>query len=525
MNSDEITIIVVVCFYFAVAILIGLHYYKKSESISDYILGGRSLNPYVTALSAQASDMSGWLLMGLPGSIYLAGMGKLWLGIGLCIGSYFSWIIIAKRLRIYTERSGDSLTLSEFFSNRFRDDNRGINLRNVSAVIILVFFTIYVTSGFVGAGNVFRMIIPDIDYVPAMLIGAVVVIAYTSLGGFKAVSWTDVIQGMLMVFAVVFVALVALDELGGWSDMSRTLEGMTNVPDHFLDIFYSGGEPITAVVLISCLVWGLGYFGMPHVIVRYTAIRDPDDLRISRRVGVVWTAVCLLFTTLMAIFGRAYFGETLLENPENVFIELAGDLLPAAIAAIVYSALLAAIMSTADSQLLVASSAVCNDLYRSFTKEEISERKLMNLARLVVVLIATIGAVLALDSDGAIMQLVSYAWAGFGAAFGPAVLLSLLWRRTTGRGVFAGMVIGFATVILWNTFLVAGGIIAGGGWCIYDTGLYELAPAFLFSFVATVLVSLADKEPSEEIAAEFDKVQEACRRKPVSSHRPFAKRR
>lgn len=516
MDSDHYITLAVVVLYFTLVILIGYHFYRKSKGMSDYILGGRSLNPYVTALSAQASDMSGWLLMGLPGSIYLAGIGQVWIGIGLCIGSYISWLIIAKRLRVYSEKAGNSLTLSEYFANRFRDS--GNVLRNVSAVIILVFFTIYVASGFVGAGNVFRMIIPDLDYVPAMIIGAVVVVAYTALGGFKAVSWTDLIQAMLMIFAIVFVALFALGDMGGWNNVSDILDGMVGtedhfgdkLPDHFLDIMFSNGSPIDTIVLVSCLVWGLGYLGMPHVIIRYTAIRNPDEIKVARRVGVTWTAICLAFSCFVAILGRAYFSDGL-ANPENVFIQLTDSMLPAIVAALIYSALLAAIMSTADSQLLVASSAICNDLYKSFTKNNPSDRSLMNMSRAVVVGIAVIGALLALDRNGAIMDLVSYAWAGFGAAFGPVVLLSLLWKRANKEGALAGMIVGFITIIVWNTCFVAGGIIGNGSYLIYDTGLYELAPGFLLAFVAIILVSLMTEPPGEEIEKEFEEVDRRCR--------------
>ncbi len=497
--SDQIVILAVVILYFIIVIGIGYYYYNKSESLSDYILGGRTLNPYVTAISAQASDMSSWLLMGLPGAIFVAGMGEVWIGIGLAIGSYLAWLFIAKRLRVYSEKAKNSLTLSEFFENRFHDDRN--RLRTVSAIIILVFFTVYVASGFVGAGNVFRMIFPDVDYTPAMLIGAVIVVVYTFLGGFKAVCWTDLIQGILMVFAIVLVPLATINELGGWDNTISILHGMTGVPDHFESIFHDGGAVIGAAAVISSLAWGLGYFGMPHIVVRYTAIKNPKDLKISRRVATIWIVICLAFACIVGLVGRAYFGT--LSNPENVFVELSKSLFPAALAAVMYSAILAAIMSTADSQLLVASSAVSNDLYRLFAKKSAPDKRLILLARMVVVFIAIIAAFLALDSDGAIMDLVSYAWAGFGAAFGPLMILALFWKKVNTQGALAGMIVGFVTIILWNTFLVGGGIIAGGTWCIFDTGLYELVPGFLFSFIAIIVVSKLTGYADREIQGEY----------------------
>ncbi len=510
--SDQSVTLAVVIIYFIIVIGVGYYFYHRSTNLSDYILGGRSLNPYVTALSAQASDMSGWLLMGLPGSIYVAGMGQVWIGIGLAIGSYLAWLFIAKRLRIYSEKAKNSLTLSEYFENRFHDDTGA--LRTVSAVIILVFFTIYVASGFVGAGNVFRMIFPDFTYTAAMIIGAVVLIVYTFLGGFRAVCWTDLLQAILMIFAIVLVPLAAVNELGGWDSTADILDDMMSTgraPDHFTSLLYSGGTGIAAATVISCLAWGLGYFGMPHIIVRYTAIKNPADLKISRRVATVWVVICLAAACAMAIIGRAYISDsgTALDNPENIFIVLADSMFPAALAAIIYAALLAAIMSTADSQLLVASGAVSNDLYTHIFKKKADDRKLMWVARGVVIVIAVIAALLALDKDGAIMDLVSYAWAGFGAAFGPAVILSLYWKKTNAKGVMWGMATGFATVIIWNTFFIAGGIIAGGDWLIWDSQLYELVPGFVLSFIVTVAVSVKTGGAGKEIEKEFDDYEAA----------------
>ena len=511
----DFVIIAVIVAYFAIVIGVGYYFYHRSSTLSDYILGGRTLNPYVTALSAQASDMSSWLLMGLPGAIFLLGIGEAWIGIGLAIGSYLSWLFIAKRLRIYTEKAGDSLTLSQFFSNRFRDD-KGY-LRDLSAIIILVFFVFYVASGFVGAAHVFSYIIPEFDYNWAVIAGAVVIVVYTFLGGFKAVCWTDFLQGMLMVIAVVVVPIFAVAALGGWSDMSAVLDNAATVPDHFMNIMYDNGAAIGAIAIISSLAWGLGYFGMPHVIVRYTAIKNPEDLKISRRVATIWIVVSLAAACLVGMIGRAYIeaGEaTLLENQaETIFIVMAGGLFASAIAAIIYAAILAAVMSTADSQLLVASAAISNDLIKRFCKDKvISGPKLMWMSRMIIVVIAILAAAIALLNVSSIMSLVSYAWGGFGAAFGPLVILALFWKKSNAKGAFAGMLVGFVTIVLWNTFLVGGGVlpsILNIDTCVFDTGLYELVPAFVLALVVNIAVSIMTGGPEPDIEAEFEDYEKA----------------
>ncbi len=510
----DYVIIAVIVAYFAIVISVGYYFYRRSTTLSDYILGGRTLNPYVTALSAQASDMSSWLLMGLPGAIFIARLRQAWLGIGLAIGSYISWLFVAKRLRIYTEKAGDSLTLSQFFSNRFHDKSG--YLRDLSAIIILVFFVFYVASGFVGAANVFNYIIPEFEYHWAIVAAAFVIVLYTFLGGFKAVCWTDFLQGMLMVIAVVVVPIAAVVSLGGWADTTGWLDNVYGVPDHFGSLLYSKGATIGAIAIISSLAWGLGYFGMPHVIVRYTAIKDPKDLKISRRVAMTWMIISLAAAIMVGYIGRAYVesGSASLigGNEETIFIIMAGGLFASAIAAIVYAAILAAVMSTADSQLLVASSAVANDLIQRFSKKDLSGPKLMWISRAIVILIAIIAAAIALLDVSSIMDLVSYAWAGFGAAFGPLVLLALFWKKGNSKGAFAGMLVGFLTVILWNTFLVSGGVlpnIAGVDMCLYDTGLYELVPAFLLALIVNILVSNYTGGPSSDIEKEYDDYQSA----------------
>ena len=510
------TIMAVVLVYFIIVIGVGYFYYHRSSNLSDYILGGRTLNPYVTALSAQASDMSSWLLMGLPGAIYAAGLGEVWIGIGLAIGSYAAWLLIAKRLRVYTEVSKNSLTLSSFFSNRFRDE-KGF-LRDVSAIIILVFFTIYVASGFVGAGKVFTIILglEESDKNIAIIVAALVIVAYTFLGGFKAVCWTDLLQGMLMVVALVVVPIAAVFTMGGWGEVTSNWDEVSIEVAHFTDLFYDGGAPLTVITIVSLLAWGLGYFGMPHIVVRYTAIKNPNDLKIARRVATIWIVICLACACLVGLIGRAWAHSQGIETDfvgtakETIFIAMAGAMFATAIAGIIYAAILAAVMSTADSQLLVASSAISNDLYKRFKKKEpgLDDKQLMWLSRIVVAVIAVIAAAMALSGNNSIMDLVSYAWAGFGAAFGPLVITALFWKRANAKGALAGMLVGFATVILWNTFLISGGIIGAGEYCLYNTQLYELVPGFVFSLLTIISVSLLTEEPSKEIVDEFETYEE-----------------
>ncbi len=495
----DIQVLVGFIAYFVIVLLVGFYFYNRSHGIKDYVLGGRKLNPYVAALSAQASDMSGWLLLGLPGSIYLMGIGQAWIGIGLAIGSYLAWLFVAKRLRNYSHKAGDSITLSQYFSNRFKD---GTNLlKTMSAIVIIVFFVPYVASGFVSAGNILMSFV-ELDYVYCMLIGVVVIIAYTVLGGFKAICWTDVLQAMLMLVAIVIVPLAALGEIGGWEKVAAITEqpGFAG----FLDFFKNAdGSTIAAMSIISSLAWGLGYFGMPHILVRYMALEDAKEAKVARRVGTGWIIVALTFAILVGVVGQAYHpGFTTKAEAQTIFIVMVGGLFAPIIMGILYSALMAAVMSTSDSQLLVASAAVTNDLM-SLSKKQYSDTTLMWMSRAVVIIIAVIAAAIALDPTSSIMDLVSFAWAGFGAAFGPVVLLSLYWKKSNAKGAFAGMVVGFLTTILWNTFLSADSVLKC---CVYNTGLYELVPGFLFAIIAMMAVSIMTGGASEDIEKEFDEV-------------------
>jgi sodium/proline symporter len=478
--------------YFIVVLCIGFYFYKRSETLSDYLIGGRSLNPFVAALSAQASDMSGWLLMGLPGAIYLGGMSEVWIGIGLAIGAYVSWRVIAKRLRQYTKEAGNSITLPQFFENRFRD-NRGL-LRFISSAVILVFFTIYVASGLVAGGTVFKAIFPGIDYKIAMLIGALVIIGYTFTGGFHAVCWTDFFQGMLMAVVLVIVPLAAMNLLGG---PAETIALANQVGPGFLSLFHTvDGSAVSWIAIVSSLAWGLGYLGMPHILVRFMAIKKVKMIKTSRRVATAWIIVSLTFACLLGLVGRVFLEPGLFTDAagaQTVFIVMAGRIFPPVVAGVLFSAIMAAIMSTSDSQLLVCSSAITNDIYLKVKKKKPSQKTLLWMGRISVLAIAVIGAMMALDEKSSIMALVKYAWGGFGAAFGPVILMALFWKRMTRTGALVGMVTGFATVILWNNFLAE------------STGLYELVPGFIFALAGIVIASLLDKKPSDEIVEEFER--------------------
>lgn len=514
--------------YFIVVLGIGYYFYHRTHNMEDYVLGGRELNPYVGAMSAQASDMSGWLLLGLPGSILVAGLGEIWIGIGLAIGSYLAWLFVAKRLRVYSEKSGNALTVPEFFSNRFKDE-KGY-LRLVSSIVILVFFTFYVTSGFVSGGQVFVSIFgKDIGYQAAVWITAAIIVLYTFMGGFKAVCWTDFVQAILMLVAIIVVPLAALGHIdGGWDGMINIVN---NEVEHFSNLGWDGGKKIGIITLISCLAWGLGYFGMPHIIIRYMAIKNPEEVRVARRVGTAWIVLALSGAALIGMIGRAWIvtqGWSVVEldgnvvkimtdtgallSPERIFLEIIGSgIFAAVIMGVLYAALMAAVMSTADSQLLVASSAVTNDLYSKYSKEKPSDEKLMWISRGIVVLVAIVAAIFAMDENSSIMSLVSFAWSGFGAAFGPIVILALFWKRTNMKGALAGMLTGFIVDVVWNTFFKAGGIIPGllkVDWCIWNTGLYELLPAFVLALIVAIVVSLLTEEPSEEMQKEFDEATE-----------------
>lgn len=484
--------------YFAVVLAIGFLFYKKSHSMEEYILGGRQMNPYVTALSAQASDMSSWLLMGLPGAVMLMGLGEAWIGIGLAAGSYISWLIVAKKLRKHSVVSGNALTMPEFFSNRFRDE-KGY-LRLIASIVILFFFVIYVASGFKGCGIVMQTVFPELPLTIAMAVGAIIIIVYTFLGGYKAVCWTDFLQGMLMVIAVVVVPLAVIMNLGGWENVSNAWDQVG--VEEFTNLFWDGGSPLSAIAIISLLAWAFGYFGMPHIVVRYMSIRSPREVKVARRISLVWIVIALSAAILIGMVGRAYFqiNDMSLDgyNSENIFITLVSDVFVGSlwpfVAGLLFAAVMAAIMSTADSQLLVASSSITNDVLGKSKRFNFSDAKLMWISRIVVIVVAIIAFVLAMVGNDNIMGLVSYAWAGFGAAFGPLMLLSLYWKRMNLQGAIASMVTGFVVIILWESFMDF-------------TGIYSLLPGFIISMAVGIIVALLTPAPAKEIVEEFDAAQ------------------
>ncbi len=469
---------------------IGLFFYKRTNSISDYILGGRKLNSWVTSLSAQASDMSGWLLLGLPGYAYVSGIEAIWIAIGLGAGTYLNWKFVAKRLRDYTQEAGNAITISNYFENRFRDKSK--LLRVISAFFILLFFLIYTASGFVAGGKLFNTVF-GVPYIWALVIGVFVVILYTFLGGFLAVCWTDFIQGILMFFAVIIVPIAGIIRMGG---IAPTLDTLKQMNPELLRVFTSSdGSTLTWIAIVSLLAWGLGYFGQPHILVRFMAIRSSKDIKKARWIAMIWVMISLGAAVLIGMVGRAYLTTPLDGvSSEKVFMIMVNQIFPAAVAGILLSAILAAIMSTADSQLLVTASAISEDFYRALFRPKASDKELVWVSRLTVIGVAVIAFIFALNPESSVLDLVSYAWAGFGAAFGPAILFSLFWKRMTRNGALAGMVVGGITVLIWKQ--LQGGIFT----------LYEIVPGFILSALAIILFSLIDQAPSVEMQEEFDRV-------------------
>lgn len=473
--------------YLVLMMSIGLYYSRRQKNLSSYILGDRQLGPWLTSMSAEASDMSGWMLMGLPGYAYLHGLSAFWTGIGLIIGTWANWLLVSQRLRNYTEVANNSLTIPDYLSNRFEDRKNGLRL--ICALFIILFFIIYTSSGFVAAGKLFNTIF-GIPYLHALLLGAFVVVFYTFLGGFSAVALTDFIQGTMMFFTVIYVPVAATIAMGG---PMPTLDILSKEGTDFFSFFPdSTGMSALLVMIVSSLGWGLGYFGQPHILVKFMAIGDPKELKKSTRIAMTWVLLSLTFAIAIGVVGKAYLSTPLENaNAERVFILMAESLSAPFITGIIWSAILAAIMSTSSSQLLVTSSAVSRDLFQAFLKKDASEKTLIRVSRLSVLLVSAIAVYLGSDPNSYIFSIVSYAWAGFGACFGATVLLSLYWKRMTLKGAYAGVIVGGVTVLIWKQF----------EWF----GLYELVPGFFFSIAAIIIVSLLDKEPSESIKETFEK--------------------
>ena len=516
MSTDKVITLVAFGFYLAVMILIGIFYSRKTKNNEDYFLGGRNLGGWTAALSAQASDMSGWLLMGLPGSIYLAGTGEVWIAVGLLIGTILNWYIVSSRLRKYTIVAGNSLTIPSFFENRYRD-KKGV-IKIVSAIIIAIFFAVYTASAFSSGAKLFATLFGDTienAYLIGLAIAAVVILVYTLLGGFKAVCTTDFIQGMLMLVAILAVPIVAYTIMTWDTGFATALQskGVAN-PENYMNFLKNDdGSNVSAVSIISSLAWGLGYFGMPHIIIRFMAIKNEQEVKKSRKIAIVWVILSLAAACFVGIVARGYLAAQLDgTNSETAFIRLiqqvfSGNGVLIFLGGIFLCGILAAIMSTADSQLLVTSSAISEDIFkgvikRKSEKDENTERQALLVGRIAVLVIAVIAFLIALDPNSSIMGLVSDAWAGFGSAFGPVVLLALFWKRSTLAGAVAGMATGTLTVIVWDYLpLVNGGTIYAA------TGLYSLVVGFALALVVNVVVSLISKKPSKEITDEFDSIK------------------
>jgi len=491
----EIGTIISLAVYFIVMLGIGFYAYKKSTSdISGYMLGGRNLSPSVTALSAGASDMSGWMLMGLPGAMYITGISSLWIALGLVIGAFLNYLIVAPRLRTYTELANDSITLPDFFENRFNDQTR--ILRLVSSLVIIIFFTLYTSSGIAAGGKLFESSF-GLDYEAGLYITAGVVVMYTLFGGFLAVSLTDFVQGCIMFVALVLVPIVAINDVGGIEQINNSVESIN--PD-LLNLF-SG---ISALGIMSAMAWGLGYFGQPHIIVRFMAIRSVDDLPKARRIGMTWMIVAIIGAMATGFSGIAYVAKTGIEldDPETIFIILSQVLFSPLIAGFLLAAILAAIMSTISSQLLVTSSSLTGDFYKAFLNKEASEKKLVQVGRLSVFMVALVAIYLAYDRTNSILSLVSNAWAGFGAAFGPVVILSLHWKGMNRNGALAGVLAGAVTVLIW---IYAPITINGQS---LSSLMYEIVPGFIACTLAVVFVSRATGGADKEIEKVFEQVED-----------------
>ena len=516
MDKNTLQILIAMVVYMGAVIAIGLLYAKRAnKSSEEYFLGGRSLGPWITAMSAEASDMSGWLLMGLPGVAYWCGLADaFWTAFGLAVGTYFNWLIVSKRLRRYSVRANNSITLPEFFSNRFREKDKTI--MTLSAVFILIFFTVYASSCFVTCGKLFSTLF-GAPYVTMMIVGAIFVLLYTLLGGFLAESASDFMQAIVMIVALTIIVALGTAQAGG---IAVVLENAGNIPG-FLEFFglatptldaagqqlVEAGQPVFGaaanyglLTVCSMMAWGLGYFGMPQVLLRFMAIRKEEELKLSRRIAMVWVVISLGVAVFIGIMGRQLFPVAHLTKSaaENIFITLATSSLPPLLAGFVMAGILAATISSSDSYLLIAASAFAKNIYQGIGKKDATDKQVMTVSRITLLVLAAIGIVIAMDENSVIFQIVSFAWAGFGATFGPLMLFSLFWKRTNKPGAIAGMVSGAGMVFLWKLVISK----LGGAFAIY-----ELLPAFLFSAACIVVVSLLTKEPSEEILADFEAVK------------------
>ena len=513
MQNGDFIVILAILVYFIVILIIGLSYAKRSnKSSSEYFLGGRKVGPWFTALSAEASDMSGYLLMGLPGLAYFTGAADVgWTAIGLAVGTYLNWLLVAKRLRRYSERAGDAITLPGFYSNRFHDDKNTIG--TIAAVIILLFFCVYTGSCFVTCGKLFHTLF-GIDYALMMVFGAIIVFLYTMVGGYLSVVATDFVQGCLMFFALAIVVAGSITMAGG---LDNTVAFLQDIPGYLSMTqkasptlgadgaqLVEGGAPVFgvpaeygALAIVSTLSWGLGYFGMPQVLVRFMGIRSDEQVKMSRRIAIVWVVVSMFCAVMIGIIGR-YLMPTQLATQsaaENIFIVLAQDMLPAFLCGIVVSGILAASMSSASAYLLITGSSVAENIFHGIFKKDATDNQILVVSRITLAAVLLLGIWIAWDENSVIFTVVSYAWAGLGASFGPLTLFSLYWRRTTKSGAIAGMLTGAIVVLVWHNLVKPlGGVF----------GIYELLPAFVCGCIAIVVVSLLSREPDASVYEEFD---------------------
>lgn len=490
----ELGTLLALVIYFCILALIGIVHYKKKEDLEGYVLGGRRLGPWVTSMSAEASDMSGWMLMGLPGYAYVSGVSAFWIALGLTLGTFANWVFVAKRLRIYTQVADNSITLPDYFENRFNDTTN--RLRIISAVFIFIFFLIYTSASFVAGGKLFNTAF-GLDYTWSLLLTAGIVVFYTFVGGFTAVCWSDFFQGTLMFFSILLVPITAMYYIGG---VTETIVKLNAINPNYFNMFTDAtGASLSGIAIISLLAWGLGYFGQPHILVRFMAISSPKEIKQATHIAMTWVTVSLAMAVVVGLVGRVYLGDALRgSQSETVFMQLNGGFYSPFIAGIITSGILGAIMSTASSQLLVAASAVTTDFYKIIFRKNASISELVLVSRFMVVAVSVLSLLLALDPNSLILDIVAYAWAGFGAAFGPMILISLYWKRMTLPGATAGIIVGGVTVLVWKNFFAA-------------TGLYEIVPGFILSALAIYVVSKMTKEPSASVVSKFDEADYLCK--------------
>ena len=491
MNNYQLITALAFALYLGLMLTIGFFTFRKTKSTSDYFLGGRSIGPWFTALSAEASDMSGWLLMGLPGLAYFTGLQEaFWTAVGLLIGTYLNWLFVAKRMRKYSIHAKDAITIPEFLANRFHDKSKV--LQTISSIIILLFFIVYTASGFLASAKLFTAVF-GMNYYVALFLGVVVILGYTLLGGYLAVVATDFLQGSLMFVALVATGLIALFALGG---PAHTFNELATFGEHFINPFVTPpGTTYGFLQILSALAWGLGYFGMPHILVRFMSIRSNKEVKTSRRIAMTWVTIAMAAALLVGVVGKQFLLPLTYKTQsaaESVFIASMQKIFPTFIAGFFLCAILAASMSTSDSQLLVASSAFSKDVYKAFIRKNASDKETLLVSRLTVIAITIIAIFLAMDPNSSIFDIVSYAWAGFGATFGPVIIASLFWRRASKNGAIAAMIGGGLTVIIWKQ--LSGGIFS----------IYELLPGFIIASICMVLFSLLEKHPDESVFKDFD---------------------